>query len=216
MTQLPDADLFARVEPGPRKAHKRQILNVALACFNEQGLQATTVETIRERAGSSIGSIYHHFGNKDGLVAALFFAALDDQLALAEPRVQRAASAPEAVEALVHTYVKWVTQQPELARFMSQARSAVAGGPFGEALAQRNKQRFGRLLKWLDQGVKQGTIRPLPRETYASLLMGQAENYCKAWLSGRVKTKPTDFAQVFADAAWRSVGQAASQADPAG
>lgn len=206
MTHLPDPDLFERVEPGPRKAHKRLILNCALACFNELGIQATTVETIRERANSSIGSIYHHFGNKDGLIAALFFAALDDQLALTQPRIAHAASAREAVEALVQTYLEWVTQQPELARFMSQARASIADGPFSADLVQRNKQRYGGLLEWLDQGVKEGSVRSLPRETYASLLIGQSENYCRAWLSGRVKTKPTDFVQVFAEAAWRSVG----------
>jgi AcrR family transcriptional regulator len=206
MTNPPDPDLFARVEPGPRKAHKRLILTCALACFNELGIQATTVETIRERANSSIGSIYHHFGNKDGLIAALFFAALDDQLTLTQPRMETAASAKDAIVAMVQTYLEWVTQQPELARFMSQARASVADGPFGNELLQRNKQRYGGLMDWLEKGVQEGSIRPLPRETYASLLIGQSENYCRAWLSGRVKTKPTDFVPVFTEAAWRSVG----------
>lgn len=206
MTHLPDNDLFERVEPGPRKAHKRLILNCALACFNELGIQATTVETIRERANSSIGSIYHHFGNKDGLIAALFFAALDDQLAMTHARIQTAASAKDAIEALVRTYLEWVTQQPELARFLSQARASVAAGPFGSELIERNKHRYGDLMKWLEKGVKDGSVRALPRETYASLLIGQPDNYCRAWLAGRVKSKPSDFVQVFAEAAWRSVG----------
>lgn len=206
MTDSSTSDLFDRVEPGPRKEHKRLILRCALACFNELGIQATTVETIRERANSSIGSIYHHFGNKDGLIAALFFAALDDQLDLAQPRIQAARSAKEAIEALVQTYLEWVTQQPELARFLTQARSAVASGPFGEALAQRNKRRYAELLDWLEKGTTDGTVRPLPRETYAALLIGQSDNYCRAWLSGRVKSKPIDFVHVFVDAAWRSVG----------
>jgi AcrR family transcriptional regulator len=206
MTNLPVSDPFARVEPGPRKEHKRLILSCALACFNELGIQATTVETIRERANSSIGSIYHHFGNKDGLIAALFFAALDDQLALTHPRLQAAASAKDAIEVLVQTYLEWVTQQPELARFMSQARASVADGPFGQELLQRNKERYGRMLEWLEKGVNEGSVRVLPRETYASLLIGPSENYCRAWLSGRVKSRPTDFVQVFSEAAWRSVG----------
>mgnify|MGYP002133573312 CR=1 FL=1 len=74
-------------------------------------------------------------------------------------------------------------------------RVGLVGGADGEAL-----------LGWLKQGVKDGTIRALPAETYASLLIGQAENYCKAWLSGRVKGSPLDYADTFTDAAWRSVG----------
>lgn len=206
MSDFSDSDLFARVEPGPRKAHKRLILRCALACFNELGIQATTVETIRARADSSIGSIYHHFGNKDGLVAALFFAALDDQLALTQPRMQAATSTQEAIGVLVRTYLEWVSQQPELARFMSQARASVADGPFGKDLLQRNKERYGQMLEWLEKGVREGAVRALPRETYAALLIGPSENYCRAWLSRRVKSKPSEFVTVFVEAAWRSVG----------
>lgn len=205
-SDLPVPDLFDRVEPGTRKASKRQILRSALACFDEFGVDATPIDTIRERADSSIGSIYHHFGNKDGLIAALYLAALDDQLALMLPAMTEAKTPKQAIEALVQAYLTWVTQQPELARFLFQVRHSVANGPRKEDLAERNKLRYQTLLGWLKQGVKDGSIRALPSETYASLLIGQAENYCKAWLSGRVKGSPLDYAETFTDAAWRSVG----------
>ncbi|WP_439861358.1 TetR/AcrR family transcriptional regulator [Pseudomonas sp. MBLB4136] len=199
-----------RVEPGDRRSNKRHIMACALACFDEMGLESTKIEDIRQRAESSIGSIYHHFGNKEGLVAALYFAALDDQLALVQPRIEGAGTPREAVEALIRTYLAWVEQQPELARFISQARHAVASGPRQDDLAARNRRRYGALLDWLGKGVDAGVIRKLPREVYASLLIGQAENYCRAWLSGRVKGAPTVHADIFADAAWRSIAEAVS------
>ena len=55
--------------------------------------------------------------------------------------------------------------------------------------------------------IEDGEISALPRELYASLLIGQSENYCRAWLSGRVKSPPTDHADVFADCAWRSIAE---------
>ena len=203
---LPAADLFDRVEPGARKQSKRQILRSALACFDEFGVDATPIDTIREHAGSSIGSIYHHFGNKDGLIAALYLAALDDQLALMLPAMTEAKTPKQAIAALVQAYLAWVTEQPELARFLFQVRHSVATGPRRDELTERNQRRYQALLGWLKQGVKDGTIRALPTETYASLLIGQAENYCKAWLSGRVKGRPLDHAETFTEAAWRSVG----------
>src|SRR6185369_2214777 len=57
--------VFERAEPGSRKAHKRELMACALDAFEAGGIAATTIEDIRARAGSSIGSIYHHFGNKD-------------------------------------------------------------------------------------------------------------------------------------------------------
>jgi AcrR family transcriptional regulator len=199
------SNLFDRVEPGPRKTHKRHILSCALACFDELGIEATTIETIRERASSSIGSIYHHFGNKDGLIAALYLAALDDQFAMAEPRMMNAKTARDAVDALVRTYLEWVTHQPKLARFLFRARHLVASGPYKEELVKRNKQRFETLLNQLATGIKQGVILPLPKELFASLLIGQSENYCRAWLAQRVKTKPLLYVDIFVQAAWTSV-----------
>ncbi len=198
-------DTFDRAEPGARKAGKRQILRVALDRFDMNGIDATTIEDIRDNADTSIGSMYHHFGSKDGLLAALYFIALDDQMALVEPRIENAQDLQGAVAAMVGSYLEWVVQQPKLARFMFQARSYVAAGPHKEGLAERNQRRYGTLLKRLREGVRAGAIRKLPSELYASLLVGQSENYCRAWLSGRVQGKPTGYASIFIEAAWRSI-----------
>ena len=197
--------VLERAEPGARKAHKRHVMACALDCFERSGVEQATIEEIRASADSSIGSIYHHFGNKDGLVAAIFFAALDDQTALVEPRIAAATSAREAVEATVRSYIDWITAQPRLARFMYRARASVAAGAWREQLDERNKTRHGLLVTWLRKGVEAGEIRALPRETYVPLLIGQSENYCRAWLSDRIKVKPSEHADVFAEAAWRSI-----------
>ena len=197
--------VLERAEPGARKAHKRHVMACALDCFERDGLDAATIEQIRAQAESSIGSIYHHFGNKDGLVAALFFAAMDDETALAEARLERVASPREAVEACVRTYLEWVSDQPRLARFMYRARATVAAGPFSDALHERNRAKNLSMRQWLARGIEDGTIRQLPKETYVPLLIGQSETYCRAWLSERVRGKPSEHATIFADAAWRSV-----------
>jgi AcrR family transcriptional regulator len=198
-------DIFDRAEPNARREHKRHILRVALHCFDENGIDATTIEGIRSHAESSIGSMYHHFGNKEGLVAALYFIALDDQLALMQPRIESASDAKSAVTALVGGYMEWVVQEPKMARYMFQARSYVSTGSHKDALADRNNRRYKGLLKLLMLGVENGAVRQLPREVYASLLVGQSENYCRAWLSGRVEGSPTDYTSIFAEAAWRSI-----------
>ncbi len=200
-------DTFEQALPGARKSTKRHILQCALECFLESGLESTTIDTIRQRSRTSVGTIYHHFGNKEGLVAALFFTALDDHKAIMWPVLERASTPKTVIEGLVHSYIRWVTGQPELARFMFLARSSVAAGPFGDELATRNREQYSFLHKWLAEGVKLGDIRSLPKETYPSLLFGQAENYCRAWLSGRVPTPPGDHASVFAESAWRSLAQ---------
>ncbi|WP_397453019.1 TetR/AcrR family transcriptional regulator [Pseudomonas sp. NA-150] len=199
------AEALARSYPGARASLKRDILSSALACFNEHGLEPTTIDMIKVRCGTSVGNIYHHFGNKDGVVAALFFSALDDQSRLREGCLATAQTAQQWVAALVYSYVDWVTAQPELARFQFQARSAVSKGPQAEALAQRNRQRNRQTLDWLAQPERRADFRDWPAELLPSLVIGQSENYCRAWLSGRVRTSPTEYREQLAEAAWHSV-----------
>lgn len=201
------SDLLTRTYPGHRATLKRAILREALTCFNAHGIEASTIDMVRSAVDTSVGAIYHHFGNKEGLVAALFFAALDDQAAQREAGLQGAESAEDGVRALVRSYVDWVTAEPEWARFQFQARFQVASGPHGEALAQRNRTRNHSLLGWFASPERRAALRKLPPELVASLVIGPAESYCRAWLSGRVQGNPQLHRDALADAAWRAVGR---------
>ncbi|KPA90266.1 transcriptional regulator, TetR family [Pseudomonas asplenii] len=202
---MENPDLLERCYPGRRAELKRAILRQALSCFNEQGIEASTIETIRVACDTSVGAIYHHFGNKEGLVAALFFAALDDQARLRETHLAKARTLKELLQGLVHSYVDWVDDQPQWARFQYQARFVVSKGPFADELAARNKVRNRQLRERLAATVDGDERLEIPRELLLSLIVGPAENYCRAWLAGRVEHSPRTYRHELAEAAWRSV-----------
>jgi len=200
-----ESDLMDRAFPGRRAQLKRDILRQALRCFNEHGVEATTIDMIKAQCDTSVGAIYHHFRNKEGLVAALFFVALDDQNRLLEAYLDQASTAREGIAAMVTGYVDWVVAQPECARFQYQARYGVAKGPFRDELATRNRERNKKLLAWLsDRNIKR-QLSTLPAELLPSMIIGQAESYCRAWLAGRVKGSPSDYRDLLAEAAWLSI-----------
>ena len=86
-----------------------------------------------------------------------------------------------------------------------RARAAVAKGPQARELQQRNRQRARALMAWFTQDGRLEGLKPWPPELFPSLIIGQAENYCRAWLSGRVKTSPQQYREMLAEAAWCSV-----------
>lgn len=51
---------------------QRGLLDAARAVFTERGFAEASVADIVERAGSSVGSLYHHFGGKSELFIALW------------------------------------------------------------------------------------------------------------------------------------------------
>src|SRR2546427_3712162 len=67
---------MARLQAERSEDRRRAIMNAALPLFTEKGLAGTAVEDIRTRAKASIGSIYHHFGSKEGVARALYAAAI--------------------------------------------------------------------------------------------------------------------------------------------
>ncbi|HEY2549156.1 MAG TPA: TetR/AcrR family transcriptional regulator [Streptosporangiaceae bacterium] len=51
---------------------QRALLDAARAVFTEQGFSGASIADVVERAGSSVGSLYHHFGGKAELFLALW------------------------------------------------------------------------------------------------------------------------------------------------
>ncbi len=196
--------------PGPEPTDRRQdILNAALACAAEGGVDAVTIDGVRARCGASVGSIYHHFGNRDGIVAALFFDIFHDQSRSVQAQLDAARGAEAGVRALVTGYLDWVVAQPERARFLFQARGAVAVGPRTPDLAEAARRRNQALVAWFEPHRQAGAVRDLPCDLMPSLTMGPVQSYCRAWLSDRSGDgslpSPTTYRAELADAAWRAV-----------
>ena len=51
---------------------RRALLDAAREVFAEQGFSEASIADVVERAGSSVGSLYHHFGGKSELFLALW------------------------------------------------------------------------------------------------------------------------------------------------
>jgi AcrR family transcriptional regulator len=201
-------DVLERSHPGKRSQLKRDILQSALLCFNEGGLELTTIEMIRARCNTSVGNIYHHFGNKEGLIAELFFSALEAQAYQLQGYMVDVKTARDVVVALVHSYVDWVVAEPELVRFQYAASAAVAKGPRNEELERRNALRNKQLAVKLAGVTGSAEFKAWPVELLPALIIGQAESYSRAWLAGRVTQSPDYYRRQLAQAAWSSIASA--------
>src|SRR5258705_205547 len=77
----------AGMEPAPRQPRdkaagawqwartagtRRALLDAAREVFVEQGFSEASIAEVVQRAGSSVGSLYHHFGGKSELYVALW------------------------------------------------------------------------------------------------------------------------------------------------
>src|ERR1700751_2362432 len=75
---------------GRSAQNERELLDAARAVFAEQGFSEASIADVVERAGSSVGSLYHHFGGKSELFLALWE---EHQVALEEAASKAVAAA---------------------------------------------------------------------------------------------------------------------------
>ena len=69
---------------------RSQFLDAARVVFAQRGFSEASVSEVVERAGSSVGSLYHHFGGKAELFTAVWERYRDEQHAIAASAVAAA------------------------------------------------------------------------------------------------------------------------------
>jgi len=74
-----------KISDEKRAARRMQILDAARACFQKNGLHATTMEDIIRASGLSAGAVYSYFKGKDELILAAVTTSLGTLRALLEP-----------------------------------------------------------------------------------------------------------------------------------
>jgi AcrR family transcriptional regulator len=183
---------------------KSAILSAALAVFSEKGIEATSIEDIRQRSQASVGSIYHHFGNKEGIAAALFAQGLDSYWQQIKANVAEAGNAEFAIHAIVSTHLNWIVEQPDMARFLFARRQAVSA-EHDDAIRQRTASHFKEVFEKLKPWFKQGVLRRLPIELYGPLLLGPSQELARNWLGGRLGFSPLTAVDELSSAAWRTL-----------
>jgi AcrR family transcriptional regulator len=173
------------------------ILEAALESFGATG--ETAIEDVRRRSGASVGSIYHHFGGKDGIAAALYVETLAGYQSGALRTLHRADGAEEGVKALVRHHLRWVERNPERARFLLQ--SGAVRRVVSDELQELNRRLSAAIESWVE---RRAAIRPLPREVFYATVIGPAQEVSRLWLAGRVRSLRR-LEDELAEAAWRAI-----------
>jgi AcrR family transcriptional regulator len=187
---------------GQAASRREAILAAALRCFVREGYSATTIEDIRRESGASVGSLYHHFGGKDGIAAALYVESLASYQAAFLAVLEEHDDARAGVESLVRHHLRWVVEQPDRARFLLAMRETEVIAAAAPELRRRNRAFFAAVRRWF---ARHPELPDLPTDLLEPLLLGPAQEFARHWLGGRAKTSPARAESVLAAAAWRAL-----------
>jgi AcrR family transcriptional regulator len=181
---------------------RQEILSAALTAFVEKGFAAATIDDVRRLSGASTGSIYHHFGGKEGLAAALYVEGLGEYQQGFLERLRAARGPEEAVKGLVRHHLRWVERNPNLARFILNRRQTEVLAATEEPMRELNRSFMAEATTLLEPWVASGALRRLPLDLFNAVLLGPLHEFTRHWLAGRTKTTIRSAERALADAAW--------------
>lgn len=157
-------------------ARSRAILTTASRLFAEKGYSNATTSEIARAAGVAEGTLYHHFGSKDGIFLTLFDETIDGFLAGIEELLARKSPGREMLAALAHFLFDYVSRHQE--QYLILLRDFpvhLTVEQFAEGSPRREKlDRITELLsRVLARGKMDGTLHlPFPVRDTAEMLRG--------------------------------------------
>lgn len=170
------------------------MLDAALALVAEGGLEAVTINALTTRSGVSNGSVYHHFGNRAGLLAVLYRESFEHCIAALVPALE-VRDAERAVRAVVARYLDWVVGNPGRARFLYAAPQSV--DPAVKLAA------FEPVARWFGARMAAGELRPVPLWALDPVVMGPAHECARRHLGHGFDLAAA--VDLVADAVWGAV-----------
>jgi AcrR family transcriptional regulator len=188
--------------PTRTDSSKRQaLLDGALACFLEHGVVETTMEHVLQRSGASVGSLYHHFGGKEGLADALYTECLGAYHRRANERLDAAADTEAGVRAVVEHHLDWIVSHTDQAKFLLAYRDHEIR-PASDELRSLNRVFYGRLEHWIGERAV-GPLPPLP--AVIAQWTGPSHSFARHWLTRVVRVEPHEAKPFLSDAAWHAL-----------
>ena len=191
-----------KIRTGERRA---QIIQAALSCFTELGYAKTTMVHIRCRSEASTGSIYHHFKSKEQLAAVVYLEGIRNYQHGLLQVLEQEKRAREGIFGMVRYHLRWVADNQDWARFLTQLRHAEFMAGTEESFRTLNQKFAQGISGWVIEQVTKKKIKRFQRDVFISLLLGPCQEYARQWLAGYGVTEPATAGEQIASAVWQAL-----------
>ncbi|GEN23034.1 TetR family transcriptional regulator [Halomonas cupida] len=151
---------------------RAKLIRAARSAFAEKGYSTASMDDLTAVAGLTRGALYHNFGDKRGLLAAVV-DQIDAEMAERAHAIGSQAESPwEGLMAEGVAYIE-MAMEPEVQRIVLLDGPAVLGDPSKWPSQNRCLHATMQTVQAL---IAQGVVKPVDAEAAARLLNGAALN----------------------------------------
>src|SRR3981189_422454 len=171
---------------------REDLLAAGLAVFDRDGFEGATVAAIRTRARASNGSFFHFFASKKQLAGTLFLEILARHHAAILAPVDESCGAKQGVAQLIRAHLDWVVNNRREARYLFEISRSEWTEEVRGAQREQNSRLAEAVQRWGGPLLGGGELLPMTATLFFSQIIGPAQIFCRAWLSGRDRADPRD------------------------
>ena len=147
---------------------RAKLIKAARAAFTTEGFVDSSMDELTAQAGLTRGALYHHFGDKKGLLQAVI-DEIDGEMTVRLQAITDAAA--NTWEGFIDESIAYINmaREPEIQRIIFVDGPAVLGDPSlwpGQIACIRNTQRS------IEKLIGEGLVRPIDPLAGGRLIMG--------------------------------------------
>lgn len=179
-----------------------QILTATLSLFTQQGYFNTSVHDIARESQVSIGSIYHHFKDKEAVARALYndmIARMSSELADIK---QHHNTAHDRCRAVIELLFKITEQEPEVMEFMLYSKHREF---LPNVRPVCSSQPFEIMREFVQEGMNSGEIQKMDLMVASTCLFGGAIRMITSSMDGLLKRSLSSYIDEIWICSWRAV-----------
>ncbi|MEQ1445875.1 TetR/AcrR family transcriptional regulator [Acinetobacter schindleri] len=151
---------------------RKKLIQVARRAFGEYGYAETSMDKLTAEAGLTRGALYHHFGDKKGLFAAVVDQIDSEMASSAQQHLEQPDDLWEGLMLEGWTYIQNALN-PEFQRIVLRDGPAVLGDP---AHWPSQNKCLQSTRECVEQLLAEGRLKPVDALATAVLLNGAAMN----------------------------------------
>jgi len=179
-----------------------RVLDAAIHLFTQRGYFNTSVPDIVRKSGVSTGSIYHHFGDKEGIARALFDSLVERMEGAFNDIERQHDTAQTRCRAVIELLFRITEDEPEVMTYMLFVKHK----EFMPGMAPIcSSKPFQQMREMVVNGMKSGELRQMDGMVAAASLFGGALRLISLRLDGVLEQPLDDYLDETWRCAWRSV-----------
>ncbi len=179
-----------------------RILTAALDLYVEKGFHNVSIHDVQKQAGVSIGSIYKHFGGKEGIARALYTHLLNEMNEMIDSVLSAAQSPVEQCNRIIELLFQYCETRRNIIAYVFYAKHKEF---IDDEEPICSAEPFKKMRAIVQQGIDDGNIKPCNSRVATASIFGGAIRLIHLRLDGVIDQPLPELYSDLIDATWHGM-----------